>query len=241
MDPKSREWEIWCKLDKYSRHRDRKEIENLAADEIKKTLACAQPSDRGKASAYIAGEELLKEIEKTKEMNKKKKKARWTIIIGVLGLIAIVVLFHKDIDFKKTAVKSLDRFGIVAMKDSSEKNEPIILKALLQEFEQNMKILKDITYDQQYADGKMGSQLWSMSFSAYETALSKGVILDQELATRLQQIYTGIFKIADNAMRETRTTDAEQQVHLYQLIGLNYKRSEGLLKEIQQQLEAYCK
>ena len=241
MDPNSKEWKIWCKLDKYWRSRDKKEIENLSEDEIKKTLACAQPSDRGRAGAYLAGDELLKELEKSKEKNEKKKKTYRRVIIGAVGIVLIAIFFHGEIDFKKTVIKILDPFGLLALKDSSEKNEPIVLEALFQEFKQNTQILKDITYDKQYVNGKMGSQLWNMSFSAYESALSKGVIADKKLAIKLQQIYTGVFKIADNTMRETRGANAEQQIRLYELIGLNYKASQRLLKEVQQQLEEYSK
>ena len=67
MNPKSREWEIWCRLDRFSRSRNRQEITGLTIDDIKKTLARAQPSDRGKAGAYIAGEEIIKEMENKEE------------------------------------------------------------------------------------------------------------------------------------------------------------------------------
>jgi hypothetical protein len=70
MDPKSREWQIWCRLDKFSRSRDRGEIKGLTIDEIKTTLAHAQPSDHGKAGAYIAGEEVIQELEREKEKKK---------------------------------------------------------------------------------------------------------------------------------------------------------------------------
>src|SRR3989338_10014890 len=67
MNPKSREWEIWCRLDRFSRSRNRQEITGLTIDDIKKALAHAQPSDRGKAGAYIVGEEIIKEIESQRE------------------------------------------------------------------------------------------------------------------------------------------------------------------------------
>ena len=239
MDPKSKEWEIWCKLDKYWRDRQRKEIEGLSADEIKRTLARAQPSDRGKAGAYVAGEELLKEIEKAKENGEKKTKLYRWIIIGAIGVFLILIFFRGEIDFKKTAVKILDRFGLIALKDSSEKNKPIILESLYQEFKQNVRILRDITYDQQYVSGKMGAQLWNISFSAYEVALSSGAIDDKELATNLRQIYTGIFKVADNAMQATRGADTERQANLYRIIALNHNTQEVFLRKTQQQLEEH--
>lgn len=130
MDPQSEEWKIWCRLDKYWRHRNRKEVEGLSTDGIKKTLARAQPSDRGRAGAYLAGEELLKEFEKAKDEKKKRKRFLLKVILGVICLFVVFALFRNEIDFKKTMIKVLDRFGIVALKDSSkENNEHRILRS----------------------------------------------------------------------------------------------------------------
>ena len=119
MDPKSREWQIWCRLDKFSRSRDRGEIKGLTIDEIKTTLAHAQPSDRGKAGAYIAGEEVIQELEREKE-KKENKRFPWKTAISIGLFILLFFLFHEKIDFEKTLLKALDRFGIVELKDSSD-------------------------------------------------------------------------------------------------------------------------
>jgi F0F1-type ATP synthase gamma subunit len=93
MDPNSNERKIWRKLDQYSRFHDRREIKDLSEEEIKKTLACAQLSDRGRAGAYIAGEELLKEIEKSKEKDEKKKKTYRWIMIGAAGVVLAFLIY----------------------------------------------------------------------------------------------------------------------------------------------------
>ncbi|MFH1208694.1 MAG: hypothetical protein V1673_03970 [Candidatus Omnitrophota bacterium] len=93
MDPNSSEWKIWCRLEKYSRFRDGKEIKGLSEEEIRRTLACAQVSDRGRVGAYIAGEELLKEFEKYKEKDEKKKKTYRRIIIGAAGVFLVFLIY----------------------------------------------------------------------------------------------------------------------------------------------------
>jgi F0F1-type ATP synthase gamma subunit len=93
MDPNSSEWKIWCRLEKYAQSRDGKEIEGLSEKEIRRTLACAQISDKGRAGAYIAGEEVLKEFEKYKEKNEEKKKTYRWIIIGAAGVFLVFLIY----------------------------------------------------------------------------------------------------------------------------------------------------
>jgi len=93
MDPNSSEWKIWCRLEKYSQSGDGKEIEGLSEEEIRRTLASAQVSDKGRAGAYIAGEEVLKEFEKYKKKNEKKKKAYRGIMIGAAGVFLVFLIY----------------------------------------------------------------------------------------------------------------------------------------------------
>lgn len=249
MDPKSREWQVWCALDKFSTTRDRKLIEGLTIDDIKKTLSRSNSSDRGKANAYIAGEELIREMESRStnmlEKNRVEKKVewfknhKWWSVVIVIGIIIVAIGFVTDsLDniFSFASKYLVSRKAAVQSTEGVEQ-KPLLLAVLLREYRQNIKILKDITYDQQYMKGEMGAQLWGMEFKAYEATVSEGAIKDLSLLDNLRKVYTGVFRIADNAIKETRNANQATQIRLYELIAQNFVNNQDLLKDALSQLK----
>lgn len=175
------------------------------------------PADAQAITITALGEQVLNQNEKKKQTWLTENR-KWAIGITISLIIALgLIPSFRSCRIERNALRTLHR-----------------------EFQQNTKILHDITYDKQYQNGTMGAQLWNISFTAYDTALSRGAIGDAELADDLRKIYTGIFKVADNALLETRRANTAQQIRLYKLIGENYKRNESLLRETEERLATFA-
>lgn len=113
------------------------------------------------------------------------------------------------------------------------------LKALLQEYETNLRIITDIATDEQYIEGKMKAQNLSLSSQKYKDVDSKGIIFDEQLRRELQDIYTNVFEVINTRLERTHNFSSREQINQYKLIGITYEKNKDMLNLVQAELQRY--